>query len=57
MIFIVRGNEISQWVDGKRVNTLKDDQYKRGIMELALVEANQTRAATQLRKVEYAILK
>ena len=57
MIFIVRGSEISQWVDGKRVNTLQDGQYKRGIMELALVAANQTRAATQLRKVEYALLK
>ena len=57
MIFIVRGSEISQWVDGKRVNTLQDGQYKRGIMELALVAANQNRAATQLRKVEYALLK
>lgn len=57
MIFIVRGSEISQWVDGKRVNTLQDDQYKRGIMELALVAANPSRPATQLRKVEYALLK
>ncbi len=58
MIFVVRGNEMSQWVDGKLVNTFKDEAYQRGMMELGIFSAtNDASTRTRLRKVEYAILK
>lgn len=58
MIFVVRGDAMSQWVDGKLVNTFKDGTYQRGTMELGIFSAsNDASPRTRLRKVEYAILK
>ncbi len=57
MVFLVRGNEMTQWVNGKLVNSFKDNAYKRGGVELAIFANNKTLPGTCLRKVEYAIWK
>lgn len=55
MIFVVRGNVMSQWVDGKLVKTISDEQHQRGWTEFKLFAASHKMPATRLKKVEYAI--
>lgn len=54
--FVVNGNQLALWIDGKLIATQLDNTFPIGSMAIQLFSPNETREPLWIKKVEYAEL-